>query len=352
MSSVDIDQLLTPISDELPAGEDLEYDPEFGDLVLAAQRKPEQRMGDQFIPAEEPDWADVLDKSTAIFGRSKDYRVAVNLTNAAFQKEGFDGLADGLSIIRSLTELFWEGVHPLLDAEDNDDPSFRINALIALNDENGTLGLVRATPMVESRAMGKFSLRDYLIATGELAHASGAPAEGEETEEGAGDTDAPHISHIDAAFMDVDIDELQSTQTAVQRAVDEVAAISALLTGLVGTMDAPDLDPLAHELGHVNNVLLDHLARRGIGDGAEASDHAAGDGGAVSGQISSRDDALLMLDRICDYFVRHEPSSPVPLLLRRAKRLVAADFLDILRDMTPDGVHQAESIAGVEDSDS
>jgi type VI secretion system protein ImpA len=54
-----------------------------------------------------------------------------------------------------------------------------------------------------------------------------------------------------------------------------------------------------------------------------------------------------MIDKICDYFERHEPSSPVPLLLNRAKRLISKDFLEILRDLTPDGVLQAESIGGV-----
>ncbi len=350
MSSVDIDHLLTPISDKLPAGEDLEYDPEFGELVLAAQRKPEQRMGDHFIPAVEPDWSDVFDKSTALFTRTKDYRVAVIFTNSAFQQNGFEGLADGLTVIRLLTEQLWEGVHPQLDAEDNNDSSFRVNALIALNDENGTLGMVRTAPMVVSKAMGKFSMRDYLIATGDLSLASAVVAEGEVSDEDGGNSGAPQLSHIDAAFMDVDIDELQLTQTAVQRAAEETSAISSLFVDLVGTMDAPDFDPVTQELWQVNNVLVDHLARRGVGEGVEVEADSAG-GGAISGQISSRDDALLMMDRICDYFVRHEPSSPVPLLLRRAKRLVAADFLDILRDMTPDGVHQAESIGGVQSTD-
>ena len=59
------------------------------------------------------------------------------------------------------------------------------------------------------------------------------------------------------------------------------------------------------------------------------------------------EDAIRMIDKVCDYFERHEPSSPVPLLLNRAKRLISKDFLEILRDLTPDGVLQAESIGGV-----
>ena len=50
------------------------------------------------------------------------------------------------------------------------------------------------------------------------------------------------------------------------------------------------------------------------------------------------------------YYERHEPSSPVPLLLKRAKRLVAKDFMEILRDLAPDGVDQAERISGPSDS--
>ena len=55
---------------------------------------------------------------------------------------------------------------------------------------------------------------------------------------------------------------------------------------------------------------------------------------------------MRVLDKACDYFERHEPSSPVPLLLRRAKRLVSKDFMEILRDLAPDGVSQAENIGG------
>ena len=54
-----------------------------------------------------------------------------------------------------------------------------------------------------------------------------------------------------------------------------------------------------------------------------------------------------MIDKVCLYFERNEPSSPVPLLLQRAKRLISKDFLEILRDLTPDGVSQAELIGGV-----
>ena len=41
----------------------------------------------------------------------------------------------------------------------------------------------------------------------------------------------------------------------------------------------------------------------------------------------------------------------MPLLLRRAKRLVAKNFMEILHDMVPDGVSQAEQIGGTGSDD-
>ena len=54
------------------------------------------------------------------------------------------------------------------------------------------------------------------------------------------------------------------------------------------------------------------------------------------------------LKLICDYYARSEPSSPVPLLLKRAQRLATGSFLDILRDLAPDALTQVEKVLGDE----
>lgn len=53
-----------------------------------------------------------------------------------------------------------------------------------------------------------------------------------------------------------------------------------------------------------------------------------------------------MLDKIVEYFERYEPSSPVPLLLKRAKKLVDKDFMAILSELAPGGVEQASLVFG------
>ena len=44
--------------------------------------------------------------------------------------------------------------------------------------------------------------------------------------------------------------------------------------------------------------------------------------------------------------VKHEPSNPAPLFIRRAQRLIKKSFLEIVRDLMPDSLSQLEKLAG------
>ncbi len=118
-----------------------------------------------------------------------------------------------------------------------------------------------------------------------------------------------------------------------------------------------DFSTLPNLLKEAQHIMSEHLIQRGVGGGvaeAAASTEAINEvpGSQISsqpmtGSINSQEDVIRVLDMACEYFKQHEPSSPVPLLLQRAKRLVAKDFMEILRDLTPAGVTQAEEISGV-----
>jgi type VI secretion system protein ImpA len=60
----------------------------------------------------------------------------------------------------------------------------------------------------------------------------------------------------------------------------------------------------------------------------------------------SRHDALAAIERACRYFENHEPSSPVPLLLRRAQRLAPKTFLEIIADVCPNAIEQVTAVSG------
>lgn len=341
MSVIDVNSLLNEISPDAPSGEDLEYDSVFAELDRAVQGKPEQVIGDSSVAAEPPNWREVRKLSTELLGRSKDLRIGVHLTRALTSSDGLAGLADGLSLLRGLLDRYWDTVHPQLDPDDNNDPIMRINILVTLIDRDAMLSMVRRAPLVSSKVMGRYSLHDF------------ARAEGSEAATGGDEETAPEITTIEAAFLEADLEDIQATADAATRCGGDLAAIDAVLTDKVGAANAPDLSALATVLKEAQVKLNEQLVRRGVGsEDLAAGDAAAGAGGAVpakaiSGEIASREDAIRMMEKISGFFERTEPSSPVPLLMKRAKRLVSMSFMDVLEDMAPDGIRQAEIIGGI-----
>ena len=343
---LDLDPCLAAIDTDAPSGPDLEYDPEFTALELANAPGEERVIGDAVIPAEDPDFAEVARAATALLSRSRDLRVAVILANATLRTEGLTGFETVLGFIRNGLEEHWDSVHPQLDAEDDDDPTMRVNAVLGLTDRGGVLAALRAAPLAESRAFGQVSLRDVKIAEGELP----APAEGE----------APTPQTIAAAFMDSDAAALAARAEAAETSLGHVRAISAAFDGHIGS-DGPDLEPLERVLREIVRRFSEHVAGPANDAGGEIPEMEIGEArdtaaapwvapvAGVPGAIASPDDVKRAIDRIIDYYARTEPSSPVPLLLTRARRLVSADFLAIMKDMAPLGVENVALIGGLED---
>jgi type VI secretion system protein ImpA len=336
---IEVEKLLAPVSEASPCGEDLSYDPAYLEMTRAAERRPAQQMGDAVVEAVEPDWPAVSRRALELFGRTRDLRVAVLLLRATMHLDGLPGLADGTKLVRGLLERHWSALHPRLDPEDDNDPTMRVNILLELCSRDAVLGDLRETPLVRSKALGRFSLRDWEIATGAIATPPGFE-------------NPPKQATIEAAFLESDLTELQAAAAAVAGAIQDAEAIEAVLTDKVGATRAVDLSALPKALGVVGQLVATQLERRGVGVAPAAAAPDGGDGAAPAparaGEITSREDVVRMLDKACDFYARCEPSSPVPLLLRRARRLVSKDFMDILRDLVPEAVTQAEKISGGE----
>jgi type VI secretion system protein ImpA len=338
MSNIDINKLLEPVSEESPCGEDLEYDPEFGELERAAQGEAGHEMGDEKLDAKPPDWSEVAEAATALFTRTKDLRVATHLAHANLSLDGVPGLASGLDLINRLLHEYWDDVHPKLDEEDDDDPTLRMNSLMPFNGKDEFISSLDRAVLVSSKTLGRFGLRDIRLANGDLTLPEGD------------DTTIPDPAHIDAAFLDCELDELTGNSGALDQCVETLSDMEAYTREQVGAEFAPEFGNLSSELNKIRSIFREQLGRRGVAVEPVEGDGAAGEAEApsMSGEIQSRDDAIRVLDRVSEYFRKNEPSSPVPLLLQRAKRLISKDFMEILRDMAPQGLSDAEKIGGLD----
>jgi len=335
---LDVTALLEEAPTDPPCGPNLEYDPEFLELEQVSRGKPEQQFGETIIPAEEPNWADVRSRAESLLKRSKDLRVAALMVRALLHTEGFAGLESGTALIRELLERYWDKLHPELDPDDGD-ATMRMNALAVLADGGSLLRDLRMAPLVRTR-QGQLLVRDIEIARNALAPR-------------AGETPLTE-SHING-FLAAAAAAGDFSAASVGSTIDSWRGLARLLNERVGSDRAPDLQPVTATLRLVQDVVAAAVPEAGAGgEGQEGEAGAAAGGGAgpgrlnvAAGEVGSRQDALALVDKIISYFERHEPSNPAPLLLKRAKRLMTMNFVDIIKDLVPDGMDRIETIAGI-----
>jgi type VI secretion system protein ImpA len=354
--AIDIKSLLSEVSPESPCGEDLSYDASF----LALEDMLRSKTGGGVVAgveeqADEPNWREVREKSIELLRRSKDLRVVMYLVLAALRIDGLAGLRDGMALLQGLLERFWEHLYPKLDPDDNNDPLERLNILQSLSPETVSAQdpmkfkqRLAEVPLCNSPQMGRFSLRDIQVAKGEIS----VPAD-----EGANN---PSMSVIDAAFQDTATDELLAASQATEKAIEHLATITTVFSKNAAQGQTPDLSDFQSILGNIHKCVQGYLAKRGYGEAVKEGAPADGEAGSgtdkagisLAGDIRSPQEALLAIEKVCQYFDRHEPSSPVPMLLRRAQRLVSKNFMEVIADICPDAMSRIEIIGGTSSSDS
>lgn len=329
------EDLLAPVSDELPGGEDLEDSP------LLASVEAYRVFGSAVPHSPEPEWVEIRKTTLDGLAKSKDLLLLVHLGTAALRTDGLPAFLETLTIAAHWLESHWEHVYPRVE----EDAVQRINALNCFADRMAVLNALRRVPFVSSRQHGAVSLRDCRMAAGQ------AVPEGEEA--------GPSQAQIDAAFADTPGDELERV---VASAVDGVAALQqmdAVVRDHVG--DGLDVAALAELLGQIASALRAQLAKHpdatatvaDTADDAESEGMDNQDEGAMAvGAIRNREDAIRALDAVAEFFRRNEPSSPIPLFVERAKGLVSKSFLEVLADVAPDGLAQAKTVGGVDGTES
>ena len=333
---ISVEDLAKPISAEAPCGPDLAYDPAFQELETLVRGKPET----QFSAAEDPDWKELRDLAVAFHGRSKHLTASVILALSLLKTEGFAGLRDGLALVHRILADNWDTAYPRLDPEDNNDPTERINILgnlVSSGEPYRFIPRLQETVIAQSPSLGRARLQDILAA--KEPPADGKPA-------------AINESQIQGIFKDSNVDALKAVHEAVVQCVETIKAIDAFLSDKVGTRGV-NFDELTKSLKQVQGCVAPFIGAPPV-EGEASGEAAAGGGSAggaakavsVPGSINSRDDVVRALERICDFYRLNEPSSPVPLILYRAQRMVKMNFMEIVTELTPDAVTTVKVITG------
>ncbi|MBL6458646.1 type VI secretion system ImpA family N-terminal domain-containing protein [Belnapia sp. T6] len=295
--------LLAPVSDAWPCGEALDDIPAAGELRALASSP------------QRANWSRQLERAVALAARSRDLRAWIWLARAALGAEGVAGLAAGLRLIADGLQRYWEILPP--QHADEADPRERFMARLSALTQLGVTNFGCSLDQILGSGRTVIDLRADLEAMAAAAAAD------------------------------------EATRHAAAEARAAIADMSQTFAARFG----PGRDPqLGFEVLAAGLAALE--ARLAAGGGpatagppaaAAAGAAAAPTGGQTLRSLASREEVVRALDLVLDYYASHEPSSPVPLLVGRAKRLVPLSFLDAIRDLAPGGLRELQAVTGVTD---
>ncbi|MCT7374134.1 type VI secretion system protein TssA [Chelativorans salis] len=373
---IDLALWLSPLDGENPSGEDLRNDPRFHELERLAEPQVEVVHDERNKPSSQMtipvDWAAVLEKTEELRAHGRDLRLLVLLTQALANEEGFAGLTQGLTLIAKTIETHWDTVHPALrsNAPPREAALRRTNALLELqNSQTGLLANLRQRTFFAPRGIGPISGRDLeqgsLDERTVLQEAASGLNSAEQAElASAHEQLLSRVRGGCAAQADQAGEEMTSLVADIR---DTLTALDAIGAALKSRLEAEVA--VAPELRKFMERVLTTLERTAASRNSETADlpatpevmrpngqdqtaAAANTGGSapLPSRINSREDVVKCLDLVIAFYDRTEPSSPIPHLARRIRRMVPMDFLELMEDLAPSGLKEFRLLAGTPDN--
>jgi type VI secretion system protein ImpA len=352
----DLAALLEPIPGDAPQGVDIRED--------FSSQSPYNRLRDARSDARDaekmidngdpnagdpmPSWRIVRDVGLKTLQETtKDLEVAAWVTEAYVRSHGLAGLFAGASLIKGLSEQYWDAIFPL---PDDYGVETRVAPITGLNGRDGGGSLIQplyklqffnrpdGTPVTFFNYQSSEQLpslqaerRDARIAAGAIpwedmeneARTAGAAAMGRLRDQSATALEAWEAM---ANVLDEKASEDPPSTSHVRDMLRQIHAV-AIRYAPAATEQAEEA---AAEVGEAT-------------DGAAAGGGVAGPAGfSTTARTVSRDDALKTLETIATYFRRTEPASPLAYTLDDAIRRARLTWPELLEEVVPDiSVRQA-----------
>jgi type VI secretion system ImpA family protein len=352
---IDVMEFAKPLTGEKPAGENMEYDQGYLELEVIAAG---QGAGENAAP----DWKLLAKSCTALWEKTRDLRVAVYLTIAETATGGVQELSAGLRLIHFLVREMWDTMYPLLDPDDDNDPTERINIFAMLSPEAGAMNdpIMFINRLRETKIIPvlPYTIRDLLIAQGEIE-----PLDGKTVD----------LNLIIGELMGIPPSRVSEQADYAKAAKESLESIGKEANEKISGGDTVALTSLGKELDRLIKFFNNYFAI--VAEKAEEetpSKEVPAETVSVKGEFAAdekqeppkpsssgvpvnmtgdkpatREEALLLLGRVIEYYQNMEPNSPIPLLLNRALRMARMNFLELLENLVPEAAAHGKDILGV-----
>ncbi|WP_321800275.1 ImpA family type VI secretion system protein [Burkholderia sp. BCC1988] len=341
---------LSPVSDATPCGPDLEYDHDFVVLFASAAPKQDVQYG-SFVGAPDPvNWSELERDCRRLMIRTKDIRVAVLFARCRARLAGAAGLAEGTGLLAAWLQHFGAHVHPQPDSDGEPDAALemRMNALQALADPDGLLADVREIVLAKS-TLARLQVRDV-----ERAFTYPRPP----------DALAPES-------VTQQLQDLQDREPTILLGFGEADAnLAAINAWCVTHLEShlPDFSPLTRLLRHLrmstgpteseaDPLPAFHTVDEGSFDDTDPAQESSPTitaldaiGRSLPPEVALRADrtpadrkaALDLIRSARQWFEINEPSSPIPVLLKRAEQFVGKRYAETVNAIPADLLAQWE----------
>lgn len=321
-----------PFADGARGGPDLAYDPQRQVIEQAFEASVSIDASGIADAERDTDWRMIIAAIREQAERTRDIWLPIYLCRAGARAGSLQTVAEGAHVLAALLEQCWADMHPALEDYGFESRRGACDTLVSRGEM--LLPLERVAVFAHPR-LGRFAIADLM-----RFHKEGEAAEGH--------------GQFRLAVEGVEPAEWVAIAETLDAIGDGIRRADAVLVAEAGGGTGTNFRPLTDLIAGARAAIVALLP--GVHDAAEAigaeedggADDAAAPGGAprAAGAIRGRDDVLRHLDLIMRYYRENEPSSPVPLLLDRARGWVTLDFVSILQDIAPGSVEDATRILG------
>ncbi len=317
------------------SGEQLEHSSEFIELENIFSSTDTVEYGEYIYTPEPIDWGHVESLCKVLQERTLDLRVSVWLARSLLERKGIIGFVGGLRLICWLLQERWESVHPQLVAQDQFDPLIRINTLSELAVPATILPVLKRQALATADNGQVLCLRDLETVSGPESDEQNKCKE--------------LLSKLIEPQCSTELMRSLGHINDLHNVLEEISSCLEEKTGIHGVTPFQRLSQASQRWAR---VIEDRLRRvepksptvstmKQVSRGVRHIDESHWEG-----YCESREDVVRALDAICQYYLREEPSSPVPFLIARVRRLTSMSFIDIIAELAPDSVSNLRSLGG------
>jgi type VI secretion system protein ImpA len=347
---MNIDELLTPISESAPCGEDLSFSVEF-DAIAEMRREddPTLDQGEWVTTLKTADWATARVRCGELLAkRSKDLRLTMWWAEAATLTEGYAGLHLGLSLCSRLCQSFWDGLYPEAEGADMEQRVGNIGWFVGR-----VVSLSTLAPVARGRA-GTYSLQQMYAARSLQATLERSPEKAAQLP-----PETLTLDKFNRALRETPKDVLRQTLAAVESCQQALAEWQVVIDAKLGA-EGPSFVPAREALAAAHHEVQRLAREAGALVGTPAAETASTvalihEADAVAprqagGPLRTREQALAQLREVAAFFRSTEPHSPVAYLADKAVHWGDMPLHQWLRAVIKDGAALAhlEELLGVE----